>query len=192
MVLESDQLPDILVKVKEKGHRLFQKGEYNLNIIAERVVSEMTNLFDDFVHVCYRKNGKWIHEQFMATTDPGRFHILNSEKGVATLQPGQYFSTWTIGKHKGKYTALVQEKPVKVWRDRNRNGIPDDDLVTDVGIFGINIHHATSSGASRLIDRWSAGCIVFAESDGFARFMQLCQMSAERYGNLFTVTLIES
>jgi hypothetical protein len=188
----SQDIPIILQDVKNRGFRIFARGDYNLNIIAERVVSGLTNLFDDYLHACYPLEGKWVHEKFMCTTDPGRYHVFNSTKGVATLQPGQYFGTWRIGLHQGKYPALVQAKPVKVWRDRNRNGIPDDDLITDTGIFGINIHHATSSGASRLVDKWSAGCIVLAESDGFARFMELCNKSAEKFGNHFTVTLIES
>lgn len=189
---KSRDLPSILQKVKDKGLRIFEKGEYNLNIVAERVVSQMTNLFDDKLHVCYKIGEDWVHEEFQVTTDPGRYHVLRSEKGVATLMPGQYHKTWRIGLHRGKYTALVQAKPVKVWRDKNRNGIAEDDHVVDEGIFGINIHHATSSGQSRLIDKWSAGCIVFADSVEFARFMELCQTSAERYGNFFTMTLIES
>jgi len=59
----------------------------------------------------------------------------------------------------------------------------------------LNIHKASSREAgSESVDRWSAGCQVFAKpgSDGFEAFMALCNKSAEMYGPKFTYTLIEA
>jgi len=107
------------------------------------------------------------------------------------LVPAQYRSTWTIGLHQGKYKALTQLKPVKVYRDNDRDLILDYDSATiDEGMFGINIHRSNPSTTSVINERWSAGCQVFASPTDFAEFLNLIDESARRYGNAFTYTLI--
>jgi hypothetical protein len=62
-----------------------------------------------------------------------------------------------------------------------------DDKI-DTGFFGINIHKA--GRASVQVDKWSAGCQVFAKSADFAEFMDLTEEAEKRYGNSFTYTLL--
>ena len=82
--------------------------------------------------------------------DPGSHweqNLLN-KKGVAILKPGQYRGSHKLRLHQGKYLALGQQKPVKVYRDKNKDGKYDlsyEDHV-DEGLFGINIHRATGRG----------------------------------------------
>ena len=40
------------------------------------------------------------------------------------------------------------------------------------------------------VDRWSAGCQVFASAGDFAKFMELVEKSAEEYGPSFSYTLL--
>ena len=64
-----------------------------------------------------------------------------NKDGVAILKPGQYRGSHKLGLHQGKYEALRQKSPVKVYRDNNKDG--DYDLIEEnvqEGIFGINIH----------------------------------------------------
>ena len=137
------------------------------------------------------------YHEFEATTDPGLHwekNLLNKD-GVAILVPGQYRGSHTIGIHQGKYEALKQQKPMKVYRDRNKDG--DYDLIKESiqeGIFGINIHRATSrkNGKSIQIDKWSAGCQVIAVNDDFKMLMELVHEAGRLYGKSFTYTLIES
>ena len=119
--------------------------------------------------------------------------MLNKD-GVAILKPGQYRGSHKIGLHKGKYEALRQQKPVKVYRDNNKDGKYDmiEENVHE-GIFGINIHKAGKFvNGSTQIDKWSAGCQVFSKESDFNEFMEICRKARDIWGNSFTYTLIES
>jgi len=180
---------------KKKGYAFFTKGVYNLNIIGIRAKgNQITNSFDDILMLIYKTpTGEWARQIYSITTDPGIYYMMNptNKKGTAILVPGQYRGTYKIDKHRGKYLALCQRnKPVKVWRDRNKDKVYDWNPETlDEGMFGINIHKAGYN--SNRVDTWSAGCQVFASSDEFKRFMTFCQKQvANGLGNCFTYTLL--
>lgn len=186
--------------VQSKGYKWFEGGDYNLNIVGVRnsdTNNEVTNKFDDKITVSYSVGGEMKYHEFTATTDPGMHweqNLLNKD-GVAILVPGQYRGSHMIGLHQGKYEALRQKKPVKVYRDNNKDGRYDmlEENIKE-GIFGINIHRATrwAGAESKQIDKWSAGCQVIAANDDFTLFMELANKAKDLYGNSFTYTLIES
>ena len=186
--------------VLSKGYKWFEKGDYNLNIVGIRnskTHGKVTNTFDDKITVSYNKNGQPKYFEFDATTDPGSHwekHLLN-KKGVAILVPGQYRGSHKVGLHRGKYKALIQQKPLKVYRDKNKDGIFDflEESINQ-GLYGINIHRATSreNKKSIKVDKWSAGCQVIASNRDFKTFMKIVNKAANIYGNTFTYTLIES
>ena len=111
--------------VKSKGYKWFESGDYNLNIVGIRNSStnnEITNKFDDLLTVSYKIDGVWYFHQWEATTDPGLHwaeNLLNKD-GVAILVPGQYRGSHAIGRHRN-YTALRQQKPLKVYRDKDKD-----------------------------------------------------------------------
>lgn len=185
--------------VESKGYKFFQGGNYNLNIVGVRnsdTNGVVTNKFDDLVTLSYEVEGVQMYHEFTATTDPGSHwekNLLN-EDGVAILCPGQYRGSHTIGLHQGKYEALKQQKPVKVYRDNNKDGKYDmlEENIKE-GIFGINIHKAGSRAeGSTQIDKWSAGCQVLSKESDFNKLMEIAHKSAALYGKSFTYTLIES
>ena len=185
--------------VESKGYKWFEGGDYNLNIVGIRNSStnnEVTNKFDDTLTVSYSVNGEMKYHEFTATTDPGQHwekNLLNKD-GVAILVPNQYRGSHEIRKHQGKYEALCQKKPVKVYRDNNKDGKYDmlEENIQE-GIFGINIHKAGSRvNGSTQIDKWSAGCQVFSKESDFNQLMDLAYKAKDLYGNSFTYTLIES
>ena len=178
-----------------KGYAFFRNGDYNLNIIGVRSDQgrKVTNKFDDFLIVTYNANGKLNIKIYSITTEPGRYYMANklgNAKGTAILVPNQYRGCWQIGKHNGKYDALVQVKPVSVYRDANKD-LTYDLKNIDIGLFGINIHRSNPYGTSATVDNWSAGCQVFANSSDFAEFMALCNKQKAKYGNSFTYTLLD-
>ena len=185
-----------------KGYKYFTGNgkDYDVNIIGVRnsdTKGRVTNAFDDCVTISYKEDGEWKFHCFQATTDPGSHweeNLLN-KKGVAILKPGQYRGSHKLGLHQGKYLALKQQKPVKVYRDNNRDGKYDllEENI-DEGIFGINIHRATgkAGGKSVRVDKWSAGCQVIAANDDWHVFLDICQSAREIWGNSFTYTLLES
>lgn len=181
--------------LKKKGFSYFEKGTYNLNIIGVRSKgNNITNKFDDVIIVDYKdKDEVWNRELFVATTDPGLMSMKSfiNKKGCAILAEGQYRSCYRIGFHKAKYRALVQCKPVIVYRDRNKNNKYDfDPQSTEVGNFGINIHHAGINSVR--VDNWSAGCQVIAKLKDFDKLMKLAFNQIESgNGDKFTYTLLK-
>lgn len=177
-----------------KGYAYFTNGKYNLNIIGVRKRGlKVTNRFDDFIVVEFIDNyGIKTRKVYLATTDPGLKSMENpvNVKGCAILVPGQYRSCFKLGIHKGQYEAIVQYKPVKVYRDNNKDKVYDFNSKTiEDGMFGINIHKAGKS--STIVDGWSAGCQVFARKEDFDDFMKLVHRQiSQGFGKLFTYTLI--
>lgn len=186
-------IENVIRAMSKLGHTLFKEGDYNLNIIGIRSSDDTANSFNDWLCVLYRHNDSWALESFRCTTDPGMYYRLNpmSLDGTAILKPGQYRNAWRIGEHQGRYEALVQHRPVTVYRDNDHDAALDTDGTREqTGFFGINCHRARSVGRSIQVDKWSAGCQVIADSVDFERLMVLAHEAAERYGNGFTYTLL--
>lgn len=182
---------------KEKGYAYFTKGNYNLNIIGVRKNNnnKVTNLYDDVLVLIYNTpTGKNVRQIYNITTEPGTYYMaknLGNPKGTAILVPGQYRATWQIALHRGKYEALCQRKPVKVYRDGNKDMIYDmNPKKIDTGIFGINIHRSDKLWTRTTVDQYSAGCQVFNSNTQFQAFLRFCKKQRDIYGNNFTYTLI--
>ena len=181
-------------------YKWFEKGDYNLNIVGIRnsnTKGKVTNRFDDKITLSYKVDGEWQFHCFDCTTDPGTHWVENimRKEGVAILKPGQYRSSHKIRKHQGRYEALGQQKPVKVYRDDNLDqwyNLNEDSV--QEGLFGINIHRATKYAGkkSTQVDKWSAGCQVIASNDDWKLFMKICRKARDTWSNNFTYTLLDS
>lgn len=186
--------PRVKSILKSAGYVLYDRP-YELNIVGVRSRSIIPDRFDDEIHVFYKTGGwHWNYHIFKATTDPGTFWLEHPEnpQGTAMLAGGQYVDAFELGSHKGQYTALLQKKPVTVYRDYDRKAMLDFNNGTRyTGMFGIQIHRAESKGTTRYIDKYSAGCQVFASAQDFALFIQLCLEHEKLYGNSFTYTLLD-
>ena len=185
-----------IAKIYDEYDYKFYTGPYNLNIFGIRNADRKIGQFNDVIGIAYEDNKG--HQVFLAqaTTDPGKYYAENpsNQKGVAILVPGQYRGAYVLGTHaKGKTTehyALVQDRPVKVFRDRNRDNILDYDYNTiEEGVFGINIHRASAHHVLDDIGKWSAGCQVFRSIYDFEDFLSIVKRGSEEYGNRFTYTL---
>ena len=184
--------------VKAKGYKYYTGDSYDVNIVGVRNSStnkEVTNRFDDHITLSYKIDGEWKFHCWRATTDPGTYwmkHPMNKD-GCAILVPGQYRGSHKIRLHLGKYKALGQKKPVKVYRDDDRDNEydTDEDSITE-GLYGINIHRSNPYDESYYINKWSAGCQVFKRIEDYKDFMKICDKAKGVWGNSFTYTLIES
>jgi hypothetical protein len=192
MKVEPKNIRSLIATLKSKGYKIFERPN-ELNIVGVRNDSTDANKFDDFIYVLWKdENGKWEGKYYNATTDPGTYYLKNplTKLGAAILKEGQWLDTYSIGKHRGQYDALVQSKPLTVIRDYDRNAILDfNNGREQKGLFGINIHKAGKD--SKDVDQWSAGCQVFQKSDDFNEFMDLARKHKNLYGNKFTYTLID-
>jgi hypothetical protein len=181
--------------VKAKGYAWFEGAkDFDVNIVGVRnsdTGNKVTNVFDDTMTVSYKEGGEWKFASWACTTDPGTKGVkqYHNAAGVARLVEGQYRGSHTLGLHQGKYEALKQAKPVKVYRDANRDMTYDETKIAE-GVFGINIHKAGAD--STYVENWSEGCQVFKKSADFDAFMAICRKAAAIHGKSFTYTLIES
>ena len=190
----------IQLTVIGNGYEWFSNGDYNVNIVGVRnsaTMGKVTNLYDDHITMSYKIDGNWQFHCWQATTDPGQYWIdnpMNSRGGTAILVPGQYKGVYKIDKHNGKYEALCQRNgKVEVYRDGNKDKQYDyDEDSTQEGYFGINIHRSSAYKPTNYINKYSAGCQVFADPDDFDDFMEVCYKVSDEWGNKFTYTLIES
>ena len=157
-------------KFKELGYTWPQ-----FHLIGVRSKANEKNKFDDSL---YLVNGP-IMFRYTCTTNPGTYWLKNllNPKGTAVLKPGQYVDSWKLGLHQGKYEALVQAKPITVYRDADKDDLAEEDGKEDTGMFGINIHHANASAISSFIDKWSAGCQVLNNPTEFASMLKACKDS---------------
>lgn len=183
----------------KKGYNYFTEGKYNLNIIGIRAVTDIknkiTNAFDDILVVIFKDRfNLWCREIYNITTDPGNYYMMHhcNIQGCAIVKEGQYNKLWQIGLHQNKYKALVQRSNITVYRDKNCDDYYDFEPSTEEqGIFGINLHRANQNVESKLIDKWSAGCQVFASPTKFNEFLALCDAQITNgMGKYFTYTLL--
>jgi hypothetical protein len=185
--------PVLLDYVAALGHAVFEDGLFNVNIIGIRTKNIQANSFDDRMCLVYKDKLGWVTRTWACTTDPGTYWLGHPMRvaGAAILVPGQYRGAYKIGKHRGKYNALVQRGgAVKVYRDNNKDEVLDHDpeSVTE-GYYGINIHKAGEESTE--VDRWSAGCQVFANARDFEEFMSIARKSGAIWGETFTYTLVD-
>jgi hypothetical protein len=167
----------------------FQKHNYrwfDFHFVGIRSTANLPNQFDDLFGVIAGDKVEW----FTCTTNPGTHWLKNllNPKGAALLKANQYVDTWQIGMHQGKYEAFCQAKPVDVFRDKNLDDKAEETATIDRGLFGINIHRANEKFASKLIDKWSAGCQVLNNPADFAKVLAAGKATKNKF---FTYTLLK-
>lgn len=124
------------------------------------------NVFDDKF---YLFKGEQFIDVVAGTTNAGTTGLKNYEKynnkGVAVIKTNEwYHGLWKFGYHRGKMPALKQIRPIKYFRDWNKNNSIEELGKMYKGIIGINFHtvlyQKNLSFWRRLIGGWSVGCQV--------------------------------
>lgn len=186
---------EILDTLQRKNLPLFTNAskDYNLNLIGIRTVDDNANKFNDYFICLWPTETGWKRLDLKITTDPGMFwreHPMNVN-GTAILCEGHHKHIWSMGKHRGKYKALVQTGLAAVYRDNNKDGVLDmlPESIEE-GRFGINFHRASANHESGQVDKWSAGCQVAAAPVEYDRFMSICDKARDNWGNKFSYTLL--
>ena len=188
------EIKDIVRAMTIKGYAVFENDSkpLNINYVGIRDTSSVNTFNDTFV-MFWKYAGQWSSFWRPGTTDPGTYWLNNPSNphGTAILKEGQYRGAWKLGKHQGKYDALVQRKEVTVIRDGNKDGVLDlDSGYEESGFFGINHHRANAQNESVQVDKWSAGCQVTADPHLYDIFIQICKESEEVWGEGLTYTLL--
>lgn len=161
-----------------------------LNIVAVRENNDFDDTFNDKIYVWRNDNNGVPFTEYNITTKAGRYWVqtVMNAKGVAAVVENQYEDAWVLGKHKGQYEALVQAKPILVYRDGNKDLFLNT-AKTEKGIFGINIHASIRRflNIKFSVGKWSAGCLVFSLYKEYLAFIKTCKESGQK---TFTLTLI--
>lgn len=177
-------IEDLQARFRQLGH-VWPKGVHTIGI---RNLNHQTNTFDD-VLICV-KDSK-IVVAGIGTTVPGSYYLLNilNPAGAGILKCAQYVDAYALGLHQGKYMALKQVKPVTVFRDKDKDLLPEEIAGTEqTGMFGVNQHHASISKISKFIDNWSAACQVWDNILDFNLMLKTCVDSKQPF---FTYTLLK-
>jgi len=180
------ELPQILKDVLAAGHLIFDTGDYDINLIGVRNPNGQPDKYDDILFVVYKKNGLWQVESFQITTDPGLYFLKNpiNVLGTAILCPGQYRSVYRVDYHRGKYKALCQRRPVKCFRDNNKDKIIDMNAgSTSTGLYGVNLHRSHADYEVDTIGRYSAGCQTLRRAEDLDRVLHLVDMQFKTHPN---------
>ena len=188
-------LPKILERIKAMGYPVFENGDYDINLIGVRSPNRIAGAFDDKIHMCFKIDGMWQEYAFEATTDPSEHWLKNGRSiGTAIMCGGHWKGLWALGKHRGRYDALVQVRPCSVYRDANKDNILDLDTSTIIkeSLVGLNCHRAHSIREIEVIGPYSAGCQVIRKPSDFDLLIQFCKRQKQMRGwNSFSYTLIE-
>lgn len=134
-----------------------------------------------------------------ATTEPGTYFTFNPmdraiQYGAARIAFGQY-KAWRVGTHYGSgaepHEALVQDTPISVYRDKNRDMIRTGDFL-DTGNFDINQHWGFDYPRTDIYLA-GAGCLVGRFRAEHKNFMALIKQDKRYQRNnayLFLTTII--
>jgi len=124
---------------------------------------------------------------YEGTTDPGDTYTIDpmNKKGCAHLFNGFHHEIWRIGQHHG-YPALQQNRPVKIWRDKNENHKNDDDII-ETGMFGINCHHGHLEKLVNRVGGYSAGCQVIRSIKDWHEFYDYLVKSGQTIFNYLLI-----
>jgi len=201
---------EIRYSYKKMGYTFYEKGVYNLNIFGIRSRSSQSDQFDDLIGVAfYDLNRVPRLYLFKATTDPGKYWLLNpfTKRGTAIVAAGQTSGAYKIGYHgrngKYPYEALEQVKPIPFVRDYNKDTKLDFELyrdpllrskhLIDDKIIKTNLHRASKWKVLQWIGRYSAGCQVIQNPKSFNKLMSIVKLAVHRFKwkNSFTYTLFE-
>lgn len=189
-------LQDIIRTARNKGYTIDTRP-FALNVIGVRNsnATDQKNFDDVLAYFYYDASGRLVGNVAKATTDPATYFLENpiNPMGAAVLKAGEYRDTYSIGLHRGKYEALVQNlKPVTTIRDSDRNALINYFAPTTTGFYGINIHRASLNKDNiTIIDKDSAGCQVFQNSKDFDQMMQYAKNARALYGNKFSYILLD-
>lgn len=192
------RVQDVIASMKWWGYIIYQEP-HKLNIVGLRSAETQANAFDDTILVFwYDDNKKLQFRAYQASTDPGTFWLNNPIEalGTAILKGGQYVEAWKLidtSRFGFPTQEFLQIKPVTIIRDYNRDAVLDFMNGRETtGEYAINIHTGTNPQQQSIsVDKWSAGCVVFAIWADWQDFLGLANKHKQLYGNAFTFALFD-
>ena len=171
--------PPLLRTVADRGYVVFRGDHYDLNLVIIRRATDP----DDLAAI-YRVSGAWHAEWFRCQSMPTPQYLMEplNDEGCAILAPGQHRGAWAVGWHKGRPALSQTGAPVLVYRDDDRDELPEITGEPVRGYFGINVHDPIG---------YSAGCVT-ADTSTITRLIELVnEQSRAGFGDSVSLTILD-
>lgn len=173
---------------------LFEKGDYNINLFGIRSKNRIAGYFDDKIGYAYKVKGRWQVTVINGTVDCGEYYMRNpmTNEGAAFMVEGFYRGLWQLGSFHGT-PSLIQVRPVKYYRDGNRDNIMDLDPKTiKESIIGLFTHeHFQISDRAKLIYNSSAACWVAESRTEYKELIKVVTQAVKIWGNSISAALFD-
>lgn len=130
---------------------------------------------------------------YSGTTMPGKSPLTRvdvNENGVFILRPNFYENCWHRGKHKGKYSALVQfgTGVFEGWRDDDKDGEFDISAKLWRDVQGLNLHTTRWDKQVIRVGDFSEGCFVVEVAKEFDKLISTIYDSDQ---SIFSMALFQ-
>lgn len=152
---------------KIKSLPTYNRGKGNALIIGVQSKIQGDDSFNDKFYV-YNDADKFVIAT-TGTTNCGQSALKNygkfGLKGAAVWKTNQFYEgLYRLGFHKGKMPALIQQKPIALFRDSDKDNIPEQEGIEFNDIIGANFHGVSYNiDSDKLINQigeWSYACPV--------------------------------
>lgn len=155
---------ELLYKVRQlPSFNGFPKDYWILGVQSNE---DTYNEFDDKFYIFH---GTRFVKVVTGTTNAGTTGLKHydryNSKGCAVIKTNEwYYGLWKYGYHRGRMPALRQIRPIKYFRDWNKNNKVEELGKVYEGLIGINFHtvlyQKKLSFIRKWIMGWSVGCQV--------------------------------
>jgi hypothetical protein len=174
-----------LPELKERFENFCHKWP-EFHFIGVRSKEDKPNAFDD---IGYLIIGEKIID-YPITTNPGVFWLnqpMNVDGAAVMKADQQCIDCYSLGRHKGVHKAWIQTSPIYFFRDNDRDNKSEEIGKLIFEMIGANVHRASNDHRSLEINKWSAGCQVFADPVHHNQFIYFSEKSGLKK---FTYTLL--
>jgi hypothetical protein len=206
-------LEELRAVLQKNNFVFFEKGDYNLNLIAVRENDVFENTFSDSLYIIYKQNGKWHSPRFPFTTLAGTLGFGGEKSpltatqtgtgvdGTAVVLEGQYRRGLKYINNGWRYPFveyLAQNTPFNYLRDNDKDGlISRTTAIKQTGNFSTHWHAMSPMGVpSKFVNythsAWSQGCMGSDAPTFFGGIMPIVRQAVKIWGVFFTPTILHA
>ena len=215
--MKTRSIDEIREVLKAKNYKFFEKGDFNLNLIAIREDDTFDNKFSDSLQMLYKENGVWKAPAFKFTTLAGTLGFGGEKApltaadtgtgvdGVAIILEGQYPGVYEYVNTGYRYPFveyLNQVGNFDYLRDNNKDGLVSRNSTRQTGNFKTCFHamswinkngtYSDSEFVNYIGSPYSQGCIGAPALTMFTGIMPIIRQSVKIWGKKFTPTILHA
>lgn len=174
---------DLLDIVQQKFATYGAENEPVKIIHIRNESDQLKDIWNDYLCFIDRDGNLWVSQ---GTTDPGVHAYVKHPRGAAHICIGFHVECWIIDIHAADNPRFAHEalcsrfthgcKPIRYFRDNNRNRILDKEDTIFEDYVGLNCHRASSRQNVATIGLYGEGCQVRRNIDDHLHMMSQIKM----------------